>query len=186
MQVETKPLMCAVRGPGEKPSGQHSNGVAPDAPNLLIREILSPLDFSEHSNAALKYAIRFAEQVGARITLLHVVKPALGMPEGGVWCLDVESVNQIVQAAEQVVARICNREKLRPPALGPTIVRIGVPSEVIKETAADQSSDLIILATHGRTGLAHALLGSDAESVIRQAPCPVLVVRTTAGEDHIS
>jgi len=184
MKVETKALTCAVRRPDEKSSGQHTGGAAPDASNLLIREILAPLDFSEHSYAALKYAIQLAEQVGARITLLHVVKPALGMPEGGVWCLDVESVSQIALVAEQAVARICKREKLRPPASGPTIVRIGVPSEVIKETAADQRSDLIVLATHGRTGLAHALLGSDAESVIRQAPCPVLVVRVSAVEDQ--
>jgi nucleotide-binding universal stress UspA family protein len=88
-----------------------------------------------------------------------------------------EWVDQVTLAAEQTVNRICEREKLRPPILGETLVRMGTPSEIINETAGDRKTDLIILATHGRTGLAHALHGSTAEKVIRQAPCPVLVVR---------
>jgi nucleotide-binding universal stress UspA family protein len=88
-----------------------------------------------------------------------------------------EWVDQVTLAAEQTVNRICEREKLRVPVLGETLVRMGTPSEIINETAGDRKTDLIILATHGRTGLAHVLHGSTAEKVIRQAPCPVLVVR---------
>ena len=183
MNDDAKTLTCMLPGPDEEPPAQDSNGAVLVEPNRLIREILAPLDFSEHSNAALKYAILFAERVGATITILHVLKPPIGMPEAGAWLLDADSVNQITRAAEQAVTRICEREKLRRPPTVPTIVRIGVPSEVIKETAADLRSDLIVIATHGRTGLAHALLGSNAESVIRQAPCPVLVIRVTATED---
>ena len=69
------------------------------------------------------------------------------------------------------------RQRTNAPLLRQSLVRTGVPYEVIKETAIQEESDLIILATHGRTGLARALLGSLAEVVVRTAPCPVLVVR---------
>jgi universal stress protein A len=168
MNIKSKILSRAIAEPHEESSGQ---------PTLPVREILVPTDFSEHSTAALKYAIRFAGQVGARITLLHVIETPVATPDSDVCYPTVELINQITLAAEQAVIRICEQEKLKLPILGQTIVQIGVPPEVIKETARDQKSDLIIIATHGRTGLAHVVLGSTAEKVIRHAPCPVLVVR---------
>jgi nucleotide-binding universal stress UspA family protein len=149
----------------------------PGPPAAPKQEILVPVDFSEHSNVALKYAIRFAHLVGARITLLHVLEMPAITPDSGDWSPEGGGVDEIVRAAEQTVTGLCQREKLRPPSMGPTIVRMGVPSEVIQETARDLKSDLIIIATHGRTGLAHALRGSQAEKMIRQSPCPVLVLR---------
>lgn len=190
MNVEAKPWSLAIRDPDEESSGrQRPKSVSdsiPGRPTLTIQNILVPTDFSDHSIVVLRYAIRFAGQVGARITLLHVIKPALATPEGGVWCPNTESADQIAQAAERAVARICEQENLRPGILKQTLVWTGAPPEIIAETARDEHSDLIIIATHGRTGLAHALLGSSAEKIIRQAPCPVLVVRVTtskAGEN---
>jgi nucleotide-binding universal stress UspA family protein len=186
MNSETKPSARVIPNPTEELSRQypleHFNGAASSRPTLTIQNILVPTDFSDHSTVALSYAIRFAGQLGARITLLHVIKPALATPEAGVWCPDIESEYQIADAAERTAARICEREKLSHSILKQTLVWTGAPSETITETARDQNSDLIIIATHGRTGLAHALLGSCAEKIIRQAPCPVLVVRVTESD----
>jgi glycine betaine transporter len=165
-----------------------SNGTTPRLAKPPVREILAPVDFSAHSTAPLQYAIRLANQVGAKITLLHVIKPALTSPEVG-WYPSIESTDKIAQIAENAVTCICAREKLTPPLSGPTIIRVGVPWEIIKETARDLNIDLILITTHGRTGLAHALLGSSAEKIIRQAPCPVLVVPMTeygARKDDLS
>ena len=144
------------------------------APALNIREILVPTDFSEHSNYALKYAMSVARQFNARITLLHVIEPAR-LPSDG-FCAGPD-FDQVALAAEHTTACIWEREKARQSLPWRSMVLEGIPNEVILQTAMDQKTDLIIIATHGRTGLARVFLGSTAEKVIRQAPCPVLVVR---------
>lgn len=154
------------------------------SPAPCIREILVPIDFSEHSGNALKYAALFAAQFGAAITLLNVVEPPLVNPET-VYPYTAHP-DQISRTAERLFERTCHSEKLKPPVLRQTLVVPGTPCEKIVETAVNKQSDLIIIATHGRTGLAHVLLGSTAEKVIRHAPCPVLVVRLNNYEPIVS
>ena len=157
----------------------HEETAPSSALSLHIREILVPTDFSEHSNFALRYAMPLARQFDARITLLHVIEPA-SVPSDGLYL--GSATDHLIPVAEHEIACIWEREKaIRPPAWR-SIVGEGVPSEVILRTAAAEKTDLIIIATHGRTGLARVFLGSTAERVIRQAPCPVLVVRVEPRE----
>lgn len=144
---------------------------------LRIREILVPTDFSEHANVALEYAIRFAERLGASLTLLQVVAPPVQSPEANTAFPSAELLNQLSLAAMEDLARFCEQEGLKFPVASQAVVRVGEPCALIEETAAELHVDLIILGTHGRTGLAHVLLGSLAERVMRGAPCPVLVVQ---------
>jgi len=180
MNSESKALSGAIPGPDQEVAGQRqpmqSDKAIPSQLTFSVREILVPLDFSEHSSLALKLAIRLAEHLGARITLLHAIDIRFVPPTSAGLYLGSDLMEQVTWDAQQIVNRICTEEKLRMPLQGQTIVRTGVPSEIIMAAAEDQKFDLIILATHGRTRLARAFLGGTVESVIRQTPCPVLLV----------
>lgn len=134
-----------------------------------LRKILVPVDFSACSEKALKYAITFARQFGAELALLHVVHPYPPMPEMGP--VDVES---LMDAHEQMESFQRTVGKVVPCK---TSVRTGIAHSEIIATAKELGADLIVISTHGRTGLEHVLLGSTAEKVVRHAGCPVLVVR---------
>jgi len=141
---------------------------------IKIREILVPVDFSDCAEKALKYAIPFAKQFEARITLLHVVQLnyLVGTEFATVDYTFVEK-DLRTQAANHLerLSSIDERVKCK------TVVRTGQPVVEIVEAAKKLQTDLIVISTHGRTGLKHVLLGSVAENVVRHAPCPVLVVR---------
>lgn len=140
-----------------------------------LQRILVPLDFSDESEKALVYAISMARKFGAKISLLHVLPATYCAGEMGV-------VPEILPSGETVEK---TRERLReigghraePELLEHFVVRDGVPSEQICNVARENGSELIVIATHGTTGLKHLLLGSTAERVAHQAPCPVLIVR---------
>jgi len=143
---------------------------------MATQHFLVPLDFSEHANQALDYAINLAGKLDARLTLLHVIQSVpLGGADMGVtlpyaYLQDLEA--EIMQSMESYLARVTTAG-----LEGTTVVVRGVPFHEILETAKTQLVDLIIMGTHGRTGLQHVLLGSVAEKVVRLAPCPVLVAR---------
>jgi nucleotide-binding universal stress UspA family protein len=155
--------------------GQNSNGTDRCLASLKIHEILVPIDFSDHSNVALQHAVLVANQFRAAITLLHVVERPLVNPE--LMCPDPISPDQITLQAERCLSQTCEHGKLQLPRRRRTLIKRGVPYEQIVETASSQPTDLIVIATHDRGGLAQALLRSTAEKVIRHAPCPVLVIR---------
>ena len=134
-----------------------------------LKEILVPVDFSECSQKALQYAIPFAKQFGAQLTLLHVVQPYPAVPEMAP--VDIESIQDAKQKLVETKAAIDKGISARAQ------VRVGNPPAEIVDAATQGGSDLIILSTHAHTGLARVFLGSTAEKVVRQAPCPVLVVR---------
>jgi universal stress protein A len=138
-------------------------------PAFKLKKILVPVDFSDCFKKALQYAIPFARQFDAELKLLHVVEPYPAVPEMGP--VDVETL-QVGRAQLEALRRAIGEAV---PAS--TLLRTGVPNIEIVQAAKELGIDLIILSTHGRTGLAHILLGSTAERVIRHAPCPVLVVR---------
>jgi nucleotide-binding universal stress UspA family protein len=181
MNTETQTSHRTTSRSGQQSPGLYPpSGVAEKPPGgaaLCIREILVPTDFSEHSDLALKYAIPFAERFGAAITLLYVIEPPVAYPETGATYPSTELLDQLSRAEKERLARVCEQQQLRFPLLRQALVQIGVPHEAINATAREQSIDLIILATHARTGLAHVLHGSIAEKVVREAPCPVLVLR---------
>jgi nucleotide-binding universal stress UspA family protein len=140
------------------------------------RTILVPTDFSEHAEAALAYAAGLAGPLDATIHLLHVIAlTATGMPELGVVysSMDVEAATLAAQRKlDELAARYRDRV-----ALGPTRVEIGDARLAIDQVAELLGADLIVMGTHGRSGLRRMLMGSVAESVVRTAPCPVLSVR---------
>ena len=146
---------------------------------IAIRKILAPTDFTHHSEAALQYACGLAERLGATLCLAHAV-PNSFEPVGPepmlIPTLGVEDLARIEEDAEASLRNVLRPEWGTPPAVE-YAVRSGEPVAAVAALAAEIGADLIVLATHGRTGLIHALLGSSAERMLREAPCPVLVVR---------
>lgn len=145
---------------------------------VRLKRIVVATDLSEFSVSALPYAAAFARQFDAEIILAHVVEPRFPPPEVGAL------PPQVVEQDESALAEEC-LQRLRQEVLDGdlqvrTLVRNGVPFQEITRLASSLDADLIILPTHGHTGLKHVLLGSTAERVVRHADCPVLVVRDNA------
>jgi len=144
-------------------------------PALKLKRILVPIDFSECSKKALQYALPLASEHEAALTLLYVVPPAYGAGEyGGINYAQLEA--SMRTDGEKALSKLAAAE-LSGEVAGDTLVRVGSPAREIIETAKDLPADLIVISTHGRTGLKHVLLGSVAEHVVQRAPCPVFVVR---------
>ena len=154
--------------------GTREAGLPPIAlPELKLKKVLLPVDFSECSQKALQYALSFARQFQAEVLLLHVVETVYPPPELVV--LDSAALDHRVRdaAERQLAAWSKEISGVRARAL----IRSGVPHHEIVAAAEENNIDLIILGTHGRSGMAHLFLGSTAERVVRRAPCPVMVVR---------
>jgi len=142
---------------------------------ILFRTVLVPTDFSDLSKAAIEYAFGVAER-GARIILCHVVDD-LPLAYGYVGAAAAGPELRTTLAREASAAM--DQFAPNPPAgivIDRQIVH-GTPFAAIVDLARKEAVDLIVMSTHGRTGLKHALIGSVAERVVRKAPCPVLVVR---------
>jgi nucleotide-binding universal stress UspA family protein len=143
-----------------------------------LRRILVPTDFSKHSHNALQYAVAFAEKFGAELHLLHVVQDlALFLPDTvAVSPVAAPPVDQLTAAVREALLRVIRDNGLERLTVCPE-VREGTPFYEIIRCAREKDVDLIVMGTHGRSGLAHVLLGSVSEKVVRKAPCPVLTVR---------
>lgn len=140
-----------------------------------LERILVPTDFSESSKKALQYALSFARQFGAEITLVHVVEsPYVAGDFGVVDQADLRA--EILARGQGAMASFVNELSL-DSIIGRRLIRQGTPHQEVTELASAMNIDLIIMATHGHGGLARVLLGSTTERVTRHAPCPVLVVR---------
>ena len=143
---------------------------------MIIQHVLVPLDFSTPADRALEYAIALAQQLQARLTLLHVLHLSpleLGEMEPALSATYLDDLEADAQHLLQASLERVQRAGLQ----GDSLLVQGTPAQTIVDTAGEQGVDLIIMGTHGRTGLAHVFLGSVAEHVVRQAPCPVLVTR---------
>lgn len=137
--------------------------------------ILVPTDFGEAAEAALDYAVDLAEAVDAKIFLLHTFElPIVGLPDGVV-AATAELTSRIVNAAEKALGDAARRYAGRKAPLK-TLLRQGDAREVILKEAKEHGADLIVIGTHGRRGIARALIGSVAESIVRTSPVPVLTV----------
>jgi nucleotide-binding universal stress UspA family protein len=145
-----------------------------------VTRILVPIDFSEPSDAALDYAMVLASRLGASLFLLHAFEDPL--VSGGVFAAEMyapmpEHLREslLEDAKRRLGERLAKVESRFNPVAE---LYTGPPAKAILEFAKTQNIDLIVIGTHGRGGMAHLLLGSVAERVVRTAPCPVLTVRT--------
>ncbi len=142
---------------------------------ITIKRILVPTDFSEQGKTALMYAVAFADQFGAVVDLLHVMEP---VPPGAL--LSYISLDELKKGvrndAEKQMEELHTAWEDYAFPVHRVIVE-GHPFVEIIKHAKDSNADMIIMGTHGRGAIAHMLLGSVAEKVVRKAPCPVLTVR---------
>lgn len=147
-----------------------------------VRTILAPTDFSRHAEGAVRYACGLAHRLGSALHLLHVL-PDVIVPVGPdpalVASVPPEYYSETESQAREALARVIHADWDQPRSVENS-VRWGDPVEEIVAFAKDEAVDLIVIATHGRTGLSHVLLGSVAERIIREAPCPVLTIRDRA------
>ncbi len=143
-------------------------------PIFKLKRILVPVDFSDCSKKALQYAIPFAKQFGAEIVLLYVVQPYRPVPEMTNVDWDLIAAN-MREGGESELAKL--RISITDDVKVRTELRVGRPDLQIVNAADELDADLILLSTHGRTGLGRVFLGSVAEHVTRYAHCPVLTVR---------
>lgn len=143
---------------------------------LRVKSILVPLDFSPPSIKALHYAVAFARQFNAKLTLVHVVEPVATPDFAASFPLAMENDNLMAMANNQLEG-VVKAARIPRGTVEKLLVRFGRSFNEIADAARTRKADLIIISTHGYTGLKHALLGSTTERVVRHAPCPVLVVR---------
>ena len=147
---------------------------------ISLKKILCPIDHSDCSKEALKYAVSFAMKDEAKLYLLHII--------------DIRSFNESLDAMsiqipdeetlEQLRIKLldCIPEEIREDMNVEAIVVQGVPFAEIISTAREKEIDMIVIGSHGRTGISHMMLGSVSEKVVRKAPCPVLTVRQPGHE----
>jgi nucleotide-binding universal stress UspA family protein len=142
-----------------------------------ISKVLVPIDFSDYSKSALKYAVNFVKHFEANLILVYVVEPVIYPPDFSMGQIAIPSVDlEMDKRAIEELNKLAEQE-IPPEIKVKSVVKTGKPFIEIIETAAEEDIDLIIIATHGHTGVEHILFGSTAEKVVRKAPCPVLTLR---------
>jgi nucleotide-binding universal stress UspA family protein len=148
--------------------------------SVRLKKILVPIDFSKCSLKAITYAVAFARQFGAEISLLYVVQPYYvpGDYAGG---LDYAALEKEIEENSDRRLNELAKKVIGTKAKYKVLLQVGRPVDEITRCAEELNTDLIIISTHGHTGLKHVVLGSTAENVVRHAPCPVLTVRV---EEH--
>jgi universal stress protein A len=149
---------------------------------MLVKRILVPVDFSKDSLNAVAYATEFAQPFGAELLLLYVVEPIYYATPTDPYAVNANVATLIEEQrrlGEEQLARI-GADLEKKGQRFRTLIKSGSPPQQIADTAERQHVNMIIMATHGRTGLAHMFMGSVAEKVVRTASCPVLTVRAAA------
>lgn len=151
---------------------------------MKIRSILLPTDFSDCGNYALRYASSLARTFGASIICVHVIEPMVptvgysGMTEP----LPIADItDQLEDSAERELPKLAGCDECAGLQVEEVIVHGEASSEIVR-VAKERNVDLIVVSSHGRTGLGRMLFGSTAEAVVRHASCPVLVVKPSQEE----
>lgn len=147
-----------------------------------LKRILVPLDFSHPSRRALRFAREWATRFGSEICLLHVVEPMNNFSVFGPEPIAMPFLPADFHEQARLEIEKLIHQELPESARVSVHLRDGTPYDQISIVAQELEVDLIIIATHGYTGLKHVMLGSTAERVVRHAPCPVLTLRRAAKE----
>ncbi len=142
-----------------------------------IKSILFATDFSESSDYAFQYALSMARQYGARLGLVHVINEPVDLRGFYVPHISFDKLEEeIEEGAQKMMEKFC-RTYVKDFTDYDTFIVPGIPYDEIIKKGEEVAADLIVMATHGRTGLDHMLFGSTAEKVVRKSPIPVLTIR---------
>jgi len=144
---------------------------------MEFKKIVFTTDFSESAHFAMPFAVDIAQKYDAELTLVHVIEPIV-TPVDFAWGTynypDIEK--QVNSYAEDSIKKLVEQE-IPPSVKTHVVILFGKPWREVISYAKENASDLIVIATHGLSGLSHAIYGSTAEKVIRKSPCPVLTIR---------
>ncbi|MBI3328735.1 MAG: universal stress protein [Nitrospinae bacterium] len=147
---------------------------------MEIHHMLAPTDFSAYSMQAIDYAFALAQKFGAKLSLLHVIEMPAYPVDGYVPPIQATTLLEDLDRNARIeLANILSKAEGTNVEVARHVV-LGKPYREIVHIAAKENVDLIVMATHGRTGLSHLVMGSVAERVVRLAPCPVLTLRPAA------
>jgi nucleotide-binding universal stress UspA family protein len=142
-----------------------------------IKRVLVPIDFSDYSKNSLKYAVNFTKCFNSELILIYVIEPVIYPPDFSMGQIAIPAIDgEIDKRAFEELQNLAKNE-IPPDVKCKCIVKTGKPFLEIIESAKEEDIDLIIIASHGHTGVEHLLFGSTAEKVVRKAPCPVLSFR---------
>jgi nucleotide-binding universal stress UspA family protein len=144
---------------------------------FALRSILVPIDFSRHSKNALKYAVALAERFGASIHLVYVVEPTIYPADLGFGQVVLPGVEEELRGKGEEELRVLIEREIRGRVKATSTVRTGSPHQEILREAEEQEVGMIVVATHGHTGVEHMLFGSTADRLVRRATVPVLTIR---------
>jgi nucleotide-binding universal stress UspA family protein len=176
MKKKTPPKKKAAKKV-RQPRTSHPAKIPDQTPDIVLKQILVPIDFSEHSKKALEYAIPFAEQFRAKIYALYVVEPTIYPADFSFGQVGIPNIEAELQAKGEQELKDLLVETVKGKVDSEAVIKTGLPFVEVITFAHEKNIDLIIVATHGHTGVEHILFGSTAEKIVRKAPCPVLVVR---------
>ncbi len=146
-------------------------------PSFPIHHILVPIDFSDHSKNALRYALLLAEQFGGDLHLIYVVEPTIYPADLGFGQIVLPEVEGELRDRGRAELKTLIEREIGGRVKATLSVRTGKPHQEILLGAEEHNADLIVVATHGHTGVEQILFGSTAMRVVRLAKCPVLTLR---------
>lgn len=144
---------------------------------LEFRTILFATDFSESSDHAFRYALSMAKRFNSRLVIVHIINEPVDLRGFYVPHISFDKLEEeIEEGAQKMMEKFC-RTHIRDYDDFESFIVPGIPYEEIIKKGTESSADLIVMATHGRTGLDHVLFGSTAEKVVRKSPIPVMTIR---------
>lgn len=143
-----------------------------------ITRIVVPIDFSEYSKQAFRYAIDFAQTFGAEMILVYVVEPVIYPADFSFGEVALPSLERELHDRSLEQLNLLIETEIPKGISARCVIRSGKPFVEIIQVAKEEQADLIIIATHGHSGIEHVLFGSTAEKVVRKSSCPVLSLRS--------
>jgi universal stress protein A len=149
--------------------------------SIEIRTILVPIDFSDNARAAIEWAAHLANQQQSKLILFHAYHLPVEFQQLEGAYLPPDFWASVKAEAQESLSRYESELQKRGHDVE-SVVREGYAATAIVDEATERAADLIVIGTHGLSGLKHMLLGSIAERVVQKAPCPVLTVKTDSGD----